>query len=109
MRLAYPDALMHSIPNGGVRFKATAGRLKSEGLTPGVPDLFLAEPRGTCHGLYIEMKAPKGRLSENQRGIIPMLETRGYRVAVCHGFESAQEAIREYLGPPKIGRAWGGK
>ena len=43
--------LLFHVPNGGARSKATAGRLKAEGVKPGVPDLCLPVPRGAYHGL----------------------------------------------------------
>jgi len=99
----YPELqLLHAIPNGGKRNVVTATILKKEGVKSGVPDLFLPVPRITpftdgYYGLYIEMKAPKGRTSENQEWWIEKLEKRGYRVEVCYGFEEAREVIEEYL------------
>ena len=65
---AYPELhrLFH-IPNGGHRHKATAGRLRAEGVKSGVPDICLPVPRGPYHGLYIEMKRMRGNdTSETQ-------------------------------------------
>lgn len=90
-------ALLFSIPNGGFRHARTAALIKAEGALAGIPDLFLAWPRrwpdgSVSGGLFIEMKAQKGRLSASQKEIIPLLRERGYRVAVCY---SADEAIAE--------------
>lgn len=45
-RLQYPEYtnLLFAIPNGGKRNAREAARLKAEGVTPGVPDLFLQLP-----------------------------------------------------------------
>ena len=84
---------MFSIPNGGQRGKVTAHKLKLEGLTPGVPDLFVPEWR-----LWIEMKRVRGgSLSEAQRRIIPELERVGYDVLVCHGCDEAMDKVNEWL------------
>lgn len=57
----FPElSLIFHIPNGGKRNAREAARFKRMGVKADVPDLFLPVPRGDCHGLFIEMKAPKG-------------------------------------------------
>ena len=47
MEGAWPELrLMYAIPNGGLRTKAQAGKLKAEGVKPGVPDIHL--PVAVC-------------------------------------------------------------
>lgn len=90
--------LLHAIPNGGPRNKVAAVRLKAEGVKPGVPDLFLPVPRKGYHGMYIELKRRQGsRVSPEQREWKEKLQTQGYRVDVCKGFEAARDAILDYL------------
>ena len=49
----YPELKwLHAIPNGGLRDKITSGKLKAEGVKPGVSDLFLPVKRGCFSGLY---------------------------------------------------------
>ena len=91
-------ALLHAVPNGGWRHKATAGRLKAEGLKPGVPDLCLPVARHGYHGLYLEMKSKKGRLRPEQKWWLVRLNAQGYHAVVCKGFASAVDVITEYLG-----------
>jgi hypothetical protein len=95
----FPDLRwMHAIPNGGHRNKATAGRLKAEGVKPGVPDIFLPAVRGCFHGLYVEMKRTEGgRLSAKQKEWAVALSARGYCVAKCEGWEDAARTILHYL------------
>lgn len=91
-------ALLYHIPNGGARSRATAGRLKAEGVRAGVPDLCLPVPRGPYHGLYVELKRRDGgRVSPAQRDWMQRLRAQGYETAVCHGWEEAAETIIAYL------------
>lgn len=88
-RQSYRGSLIFAIPNGGKRGKAEAGRLKAEGVTPGVPDLFIPELQ-----LFIEMKRTQGSsVSADQKAVMALLESAGYVCAVCKGKESAQAII----------------
>lgn len=92
-----PEFALYAVPNGGWRHPATAARLKGQGVRAGVPDLFLAVPRGTFHGLYIEMKRTDGKPTAYQLAFIAYALATGYDARVCHGFETAQVAIAAYL------------
>ena len=89
--------MMFAIPNGGQRNIVTATKLKAEGVKSGVPDIFLAYPSSQAHGLFIEMKSPKGKVSENQCEWIGALSASGYMCVVCYSFDEAKKAICEYL------------
>lgn len=91
-RQTWPGVRIHAIPNGGARSKATAGRLKAEGVVPGVPDLFVPEWR-----LWIEMKRSKGgSLSQDQKDWRDYLQSVGYWVVVGKGFADAQKQIIDF-------------
>ena len=92
-----PEQLLYAIPNGGHRNIVTATKLKHEGVRAGVPDLFLAFPKSPYHGLYIELKKPKGRASRAQLEYIQMLRFYGYYTAICYGFDDAINIIKSYL------------
>jgi hypothetical protein len=95
-RCTFPGTLILSIPNGAhlagsgpIRAMKMA-KLKREGLTPGVPDLFIPEWE-----LWVEMKRTKGgRLSDEQETIIGYLRNIGQRVIVGEGWEDAAEQLR---------------
>ena len=92
-----PVFALFAIPNGGLRDVITASKLKAEGVRPGIPDLMLARPvDGNC-GLYIEMKAGKGRTSDDQDEVIAYLNSVGYRCVVCWTAEQAIEQVTNYL------------
>lgn len=90
-------ALMYAVPNGGKRDPVTAAKLKQEGVKPGVPDVCLPVPRGGWAALYLEMKAPNGRLSPDQQHWLLELAAAGNRATPCYGWQQARELIREYL------------
>ena len=97
-RLQYPKELIYAIPNGGQRNIITAKKLKAEGVTAGIPDLFIAAACGGFNGMYIELKNGKqGILSENQKSIIAHLQNKGYKVVVCRSFEDFTSIINAYL------------
>lgn len=97
-RFGIPEQLLFAIPNGGQRNIITAKRMKDEGVRAGIPDLFLAVPRGKFHGLFVEMKKTRGGVvSDAQKACMQMLSENGYCVTVCHGFIEAKTAITRYL------------
>jgi len=80
------NILVFAIANGGARNLITAKRLKDEGVLAGMPDLCLPK-----YNLYIEMKSPKGYVTDTQKYIHVKLRKAGCRVEVCY---SAEEAIK---------------
>lgn len=78
--------------------EVTGRLLRMAGLRRGVPDLTLPVPRGTYHGLYIEMKTPTGETSDDQDWWITELIDQGYFCEVCHGWESAVRVLEWYMG-----------
>lgn len=95
----YPElVLLHHIPNGGRRDSVEARHLKEQGVKAGVPDLCLPVPRHPYHGLYIEMKTPKGHTSMEQKQWGERLSGQGYFWKVCHGWEAAVNLLEWYLG-----------
>lgn len=89
--------LLFSIPNGGKRDMITASRMKAEGAKKGVPDICLPVARGVYHGLFIEMKVGKGRLSPEQESWIERLVLEDYCVHVCYSWTAARDALEDYL------------
>lgn len=89
---------LFAVPNGGARSKATAGKLKAEGVKAGVWDLQLAIPMGRVPGLWIEMKAGKNELSPAQVAWGERMQRMGYKRAVCWDWEEARDKILAYLG-----------
>jgi len=97
MRFPLLKMALFAIPNGGLRHIRVAMTLKKEGVISGVSDLFLMVPRGTFHGLFIEMKTKKGKLSDNQKEFIKIAINMGYEAIVGYGFEDAKNKIEKYM------------
>tara|TARA_Y100001973_G_scaffold95555_1_gene149109 strand:+ start:931 stop:1335 length:405 start_codon:yes stop_codon:yes gene_type:complete len=98
----------HAIPNGGLRGKVQAARLKAEGVRAGVPDVFVPYPihLGTDNaraGLYIEFKKPgiekrkDGGLSKNQIEWRGYLQSMKYEHMVVYSYKEAIDGVLEYL------------
>lgn len=91
------DGLLFAVPNGGARSKATAGKLKAEGVTAGVADLLLLIPSQGFHGLAIEMKTEDGRQSPAQKAWQAKVEAMGYKYVVVRSLEQFISEINDYL------------
>lgn len=102
----YPELKwMFAVPNGGLRHKATAAKLKAEGVKAGVPDILLpVKSIWNETGLAIEMKFGKNKTTKNQDKWLAGLKELGWRVAICYSFEEAQETIESYIDPKP--RSW---
>ena len=114
--------LLFSIPNAQVLMGAASNPngvikyLLAEGLSKGVPDLFLAVPkmfrRGASvstssvlwgvseplfAGMFIEVKRKGGKPSKEQLEMIDLLRRQGYNCCICYGADECIRAIKGYL------------
>lgn len=123
----YPKVLYNSDLSGIRLTIGQAIKIKKQRKGRAWPDIFIAEPRGKYHGLYIEMKAPdfvlltkEGKLTKHAkkvykkiRGVkvcvgetdhikeqfdmLCQLELRGYMARFGIGFEGARKIVDEYF------------
>jgi hypothetical protein len=97
----YPELRwLHAIPNGGLRDKITSGKLKAEGVKPGISDLSLPVKRNVYSGLYIELKKLKAKgvgPSKEQIEFGEFVTKQGFYFAICYGWEEAWSCIEWYL------------
>lgn len=89
--------LIYAIPNGGIRQRGMAGKMKAEGVKPGVPDYHLPVARGRYYSLYIELKAKGGRPTKEQKWWAEELMIRGNAWVCCWGWEHAAATLLAYL------------
>ena len=96
-RQTHRGVRIFAIPNGGQRSIAAATRLKIEGVSAGVPDLFIPAWR-----LWIEMKRIKGGvISAEQKDWLKYLEEVGYCAKVCKGADDAKAKITAFFNQHK--------
>ena len=93
----HPKVVAYAIPNAARRSMAQAAYLKAEGLRAGMPDVVIATARGGYHGMYLELKTQKGKLSESQTEMLTRLANEGYASAVAYGLDDAIFLITKYV------------
>ena len=99
----YPMLNMLHCSLNGVKLSGTQAKIaKGQGMLSGVPDLFLPVPKNGYHGLFIEMKSEKGRVTENQHWFLTNAESVGYKTAVCYSAKEAISAIEAYYSQEMI-------
>ena len=88
-RQSFDGIRIFAIPNGGARSITTAAKLKVEGVSAGVPDLYVPEWK-----LWIEMKRTKGGVVDKaQKDWHEYLTAIGDVVIVCRGADEAKRMI----------------
>ena len=103
------------VPNEGY-FRGPQGQAKGqkrhrEGVRPGIFDIFVDVPMNLpiktisidgallyCPGLRIELKAPGGKMSDDQTDWLNYYRSAGYRAEICFSWEEAWNIICDYLG-----------
>ena len=72
-------------------------KAKKSGYKKGFPDLFIYEPRGSYHGLAIELKTGYNKASKPQLYWQKELIKRGYKAEICTGIDEELDTINTYL------------
>ena len=94
IRWCAPQTVVFAIPNGGLRGKAEAARLRWTGVLAGIPDLAVLAPVGKV--FFLEVKAPGGSLSAEQREMFHQLVALGIDAAIVRSVEDVRMAFREW-------------
>lgn len=90
-RQTHSPVRIFAIPNGGARSITTAAKLKVEGVSAGVPDLYIPAWK-----LWVEMKRVKGGVvDKSQKDWHDYLTSIGDTVIVCRGAEEAKTMIEQ--------------
>lgn len=88
---------IYAVPNWGIRSHAQREYLHQEGMSKGVLDINIDWPSNGYHGMKIEMKHGKGKLSNAQKEWKKRYEKAGYYVVVCYDFEQACQELIAYF------------
>jgi len=97
--VALPDGcVFHHSPNEGKRHINYINRLKQMGTKYGWPDLELfcpstATKSGNNEAIFIELKAKKGVMNENQRRMRDQIIEAGFSWALCKSIEDVTEFL----------------
>lgn len=107
LRRAYPQIVYNAATNEAQareddpakRMRFGAAR-KASGVLSGFPDLTLCLPGGRC--IFLELKAPKGRLSEAQEDVHARLRANGHSVYVIRTVDEVVQLLsRQNLYQPR--------
>jgi hypothetical protein len=79
-----PPAWYTTFPAGWFKGKVTGGILRGAGLKAGMPDILIWYNGFT---IGMELKTPRGRLSEAQRSTRKRLEQAGVKYIVCRDLQ----------------------
>lgn len=75
----------------------TGTLLKIMGVRAGASDVLIAIARQGYFGLFIELKAGKGKMTTNQKRFLADMTIQGYLAVCCTGYESARAFIEAYM------------
>lgn len=110
LQYQYPTVVYRTDFAAGIKMTVGQAR-RHKALQSGraYPDLFIAQPVGGYHGLYLELKSDKARLYLKNGGLVSVLHIQeqaqmlehlrslGYAADFAQGFEQAKAKIDGYL------------
>lgn len=97
------NLVIFHVPNeghrGGAKAKVVGALRKAMGVLAGTPDLVVSLGAAV---LYLELKAPKGRVSETQKAFRRQVEAEGGKYALCRSVAEVVEAVRSMFGASNL-------
>lgn len=95
----HPDVYRHTfhIANERKCSPAYGKILQKMGVKRGVSDLFIAYPVINYSGCFIEIKAPLGNISKEQKAFTELMNSKGYFACFCFGLDEFISTIKWYL------------
>jgi hypothetical protein len=107
LKQVLPDGcIVHHSPNEGKRSVQFNAKLKRMGMVAGWPDIEIVAnpdnyyPQQLPTGIFIEIKTDSGKLTDNQKTVIAMLEDNQQHVAVCKSINEVDQFVSSILRMP---------
>lgn len=91
LRAVLPGAVVMAIPNGSQRTATGRPANAVPGFLPGAPDIVVALTKGRV--LWVEVKSPVGRVSENQLLVHGLLNGAGHNCVVVRSVDDMRHAL----------------
>jgi hypothetical protein len=91
LRAVLPNAVVMAIPNGSQRTATGRPANAVPGFLPGAPDLVIALSGGAT--LWMEVKSPTGRTSDNQILVHGLLNAAGHKCVVVRSIDDVRQAL----------------
>ncbi|VTU44923.1 VRR-NUC domain-containing protein [Variovorax sp. RA8] len=90
--------LMH-VPNGGLRSRGEAGKMRAMGVRKGVVDWILPfpSPAGRYTGLAIEVKSHRGTVSDEQQDFLDDAAAAGWLAAVARSSDEFVKVVEQWI------------
>jgi len=88
------DAVFYAVPNGGYRHIRAAMKFRAEGVERGAPDLAFVLKGGRAG--FLELKADKGRPSDDQLRFRDHALQLGARWAIAYSLEEAVKILGDW-------------
>lgn len=82
--------MIFAVPNGGLRDKAEAIKLKATGMKAGVSDLIVVMPEKV---LFVEVKTESGVQSEKQKEFEQKINALGYKYHIVRSLDEFKKII----------------
>lgn len=77
-------------PNGGLRNKREAAKLKAMGVKPGVPDIVILDPQ-----IVIELKIGNNKPTPSQESWLKTFKALGWQAHVCRSLDEVVEILEK--------------
>jgi hypothetical protein len=97
IRHAGLDDICFHIPNERRCSPQHGAILKRMGVKAGVSDVAIMRPSRGFHGMFLELKSSKGKISPLQSKFMADMHREGYATKVAYGSEEAIFIIKHYL------------
>lgn len=90
------DFYYYAIPNGGLRHRLVAIKLKMEGAKAGVADMFWMISNDNWKGLFVEVKIDKGKQTPNQKDFEQIALKHGYYYSVVKSIDQCIDLLNKF-------------